>query len=297
MAVLTTGSLNLPDHIMDPWLVKVQAGSCLAALSGQVPMKFGAGHAMTWDIGEAEYVGEGANKGPSTLTPTTMNVKPYKFHKTVRWSDEVKYADEDYQLQVLAQILNLIQPALSRALDFGGIHGINPVGGAPVPGMANLAAAPGQVERVGTNKPYIELDTADQIVLANGYVPKDVALAPAFAAKFAAARSTQTEQKLYPDLKLTTEVSLLEGHNAAVSRTVSATGVAATDPKLLGIVGDLSTFGWGVQREINLEMIEYGDPDGNGDLKRNNQLAFRSEVIYGWGIADLAAVALIKAAA
>ncbi|MFN6543912.1 phage major capsid protein [Mycolicibacterium nivoides] len=293
MTALTTGSLNLPDDILDPWLTKVQAGSCLAALSNSIPMKFGKGHAMTWDIGEAEYVGEGANKGPSTATPTTMNVKPYKFHKTVRWTNEVKFADEDYQLDVISQILALIQPALSRALDFGGFHGINPTGGDPVVGMANLAAATQQVERVSTDKPYINLDKADELVLAAGYVPSDVALAPAFASKFATARGTQSEQKLYPDLKLTTAVSDLEGHRASVSRTVSAQGVAATDTKLLGVVGDLSTFGWGVQREIGLEMIEYGDPDGQGDLKRNNQVAFRSEIIYGWGVADLSAVALI----
>ncbi|MEN4419774.1 phage major capsid protein [Mycobacteroides chelonae] len=293
MTALTTGSLNLPDHIMDPWLTKVQGGSCLASLSNGIPMKFGKGHAMTWDIGEAEYVGEGANKGPSTATPTTMNVKPYKFHKTVRWTNEVKWADEDYQLGVISQILALIQPALSRALDYGGFHGINPTGGDVVAGMANLDAATQQVERVSSDKPYISLDAADELVLAAGYVPSDIALAPRFASKFATARGTQSEQKLYPDFKLTTAVSDLEGHRASVSKTVSALGVAAVDPKLLAVVGDLSTFGWGVQREIGLEMIEYGDPDGQGDLKRNNQVAFRSEIVYGWGIADLAAVALI----
>lgn len=292
MAALTSGSLALPDHIMDPWLTKVQAGSCLAALSNTIPMKFGAGHAMTWDIGEAEYVGEGANKGPSTATPTTMNIKPYKFHKTVRWTQEVKWADEDYQLGVISQILALIQPALSRALDYGGIHGINPTGGAVVAGMANLDAATQQVERVSTDKPYANLDAADTLVLASGYVPSDIALAPSFASKFATLRGTQSEQKLYPDFKLTTAVSDLEGHRASVSKTVNAS-IAAVDPKLLAIVGDLSTFGWGVQREIGLEMIEYGDPDGQGDLKRNNQVAFRSEIVYGWGIADLNAVALI----
>ena len=293
MSVLTTNSLNLPDDIMDPWLTKVQAGSSIAALSNSIPMKFGKGHAMTWDIGEAEYVGEGANKGASDPQPTTQSVKPYKFHKTVRWTDEVKYADEDYQLGVIAQILALIQPALSRALDFGAFHGINPVGGAAVAGMANIAACPNQVERVATDKPYANLDAADQLVLASGYVPSDVALAPALAAKFSSLRGTQTEQKLYPDFKLSTEVSDLDGHRASVSRTVSAQGVAATDPKLLAVVGDFKTFGWGVQRAIGLEMIEYGDPDGQGDLKRNNQVAFRSEIIYGWGIADLAALALI----
>jgi hypothetical protein len=40
-------------------------------------------------------------------------------------------------------------------------------------------------------------------------------------------------------------------------------------------------------------MIRYGDPDGQGDLKRNNQVAFRAEVVYGWGIADLNAFAKI----
>lgn len=294
MAALTTGSLNLPDHIIDPWLKKTQAGSVLAALSNSMPMKFGKSHAMTWDIGEAEYVGEGANKGPSTATPTTMNLNPFKFHKTVRWTDEVKYADEDYQLNVVSQILDLIQPSLSRALDFGGIHGINPTGGATVAAMTSkIGAATAQVERKAADKPYANLDAADALVLANGFTPSGVALDPAFAALFATQRAVQTEQKLYPDLKLSTERGQLEGHVSSVSRTVGAKTVAAADPKLLGIVGNFDSFGWGVQRAIGLEMIEYGDPDGQGDLKRNNQVAFRAEVIYGWGVADLNAFALI----
>ena len=65
MAALTSGSLNLPDEILDPWLGKVQYGSTIAALSGSIPMKFGKGHSMSFDIGEAEYVGEGAQKGAS----------------------------------------------------------------------------------------------------------------------------------------------------------------------------------------------------------------------------------------
>lgn len=294
MSALTTGSLNLPDHLMDPWLKKVQAGSVVAALSPSIPQKFGKGHAMTFDIGEAEYVGEGANKGGSTVTPTTMSVAPFKFHKTVRWTDEVVYADEDYQLGVVQQILDLIQPALSRALDFGIIHGINPTGGAAVAAMTQkLSAATAQVERVNTDKPYANLDAADALVLAAGYTPSDFAIDPALASKFAALRATQTEQKLYPDLRLSTAVGALEGHRTSVSRTVGAVGVAAVDSKILGVVGDFSTIGWGVQRAIGLELIQYGDPDGGGDLKRNNQVAFRSEVIYGWGIADLNAVALI----
>jgi hypothetical protein len=238
MATFTTTGLNLPDQIIDPWLTKVQAGSVIAALSPSIPMKFGKGHAMTFDIGEAEYVGEGANKGGSTITPTTMNITPFKFHKTVRWTEEVKWADEDYQLGVVTQVLNLIQPALSRALDYGIIHGINPTGGAAVGAMTQkLSAATQQVERVNTDKPYANLDAADALVLASGYVPSEVALDPALAGKFSALRGTQSEQKLYPNFQLTTAVSELENHRASVSKTVGAVGVAATASNLLGIVG------------------------------------------------------------
>lgn len=297
MTALTTGSLSLPDHIMDPWLTKVQAGSCVATLSGAIPMKFGQGHAMTWDIGEAEYVGEGANKGASTATPTTQTIKPFKFHKTVRWTEEVKWADEDYQLNVVSQILGLIQPAMSRALDYGVFHEINPTGAVVVAMNGGLKDTTNSVEYSSSDKPYVSLDAADALVLADGYIPRDIALDPAYAAKFSALRGTTTEAKLYPDFKLTTEVSDLDGHRASVSRTVGAVGVATVPTTVLGFVGDFSTIGWGVQRSIGLEMIEFGDPDGGGDLKRNNQVAFRAEVVYGWGVADLNAIAKIVDAA
>ena len=61
----------------------------------------------------------------------------------------------------------------------------------------------------------------------------------------------------------------------------------------LGYVGDFSAIQWGLQKELGLETIEWGDPDGQGDLKRNNQVAFRAEVVYGWGIADLDAFAKV----
>ena len=141
MAVLTTGDLTIPTQILTPWLGKIQGGSCVAALSAQEPMQFGKGEAFIFDIGEAEYVGEGANKGASSVTKTSQTTEPFKFHKTVRWTEEVMWADEDHQMGVVAQILNLIQPALSRALDFGVFHGINPTGGASVAAMTQKLSA------------------------------------------------------------------------------------------------------------------------------------------------------------
>lgn len=35
-----------------------------------------------------------------------------------------------------------------------------------------------------------------------------------------------------------------------------------------------------------MEVIEYGDPDGQGDLKKTNQIVLRAEAYIGWGILD-----------
>lgn len=293
MAVLDTGDIFVPTQLIKPWIGKVANGSSIAALSGAEPMLFGPGKTMTFDIGEAEYVGEGANKGASTVTPTIKNVTPFKFHKTVRWTDEVMWADEDHQLEVVDDILAIIQNPLARALDFGVYHGINPTGGAAVAAMTETLSDTTNSVEIAAQKPYALLDSADALVLADGYVPRDVALDPALAAQFSTLRGTNSEQKLYPNFRLGTEVSELDGHRASVSNTVGAVGVAATDTDVQGFVGDFGGIRWGIQKQIPLELIQYGDPDGQGDLKRNNQVAFRVEVVYGWGIADLNAFAKI----
>lgn len=294
MVSLATGSLTIPKQKLTPWLGKIKNGSAVASLSDSIPMTYGEGEAWTFSIGEAEYVGEGANKGASTVTPTSKTVKPFKFHKTIRMNEEVLWADEDYQLGVVDAILAEIQPSLSRALDYGVFHEINPTGGAVVAAMnGGLTDTTNLVEYAAADKPYVSLDAADALVLADGYLPKDVALAPTYAAKFTALRGTNSEQKLYPNFVLGTEVSELDGHRASVSNTVSGAGVIAVDTKVLGFVGDFSAIRWGVQRSIGLEVIKYGDPDGGGDLKRANQVAFRAEVVYGWGIASLDAFAKI----
>ena len=294
MVALATGSLTIPKQKLAPWLGAIRNGSAVAALSASIPMTFGEGELWTFSIGEAEYVGEGTDKGASTVTPTSKTVKPYKFHKTIRMNEEVMWADEDRQLDVIDQILAEIQPALSRALDFGVFHEINPTGGAVVAAMnGGLTDTTNLVEYVAADKPYVSLDAADALVLADGFVPRDIALAPTYASKFSALRGTNSEQKLYPNFRLGTEVSELDGHRASVSNTVSGAGVIAVDTKVLGFVGDFSAIRWGIQKSIGLEVIRFGDPDGGGDLKRKNQVAFRAEVVYGCGIANLNAFAKI----
>ncbi len=287
MAALTTGSLTIPTQLLDPWVNNIHKGSTISQLSGATPMKFGKGEAFVFDSGEAEYVGEGANKSSNDVTKTTQTVENFKFQKTIRFTEEVKWADEDHQLGVIQQILDQIQPALSRALDYGVIHGINPKTGAVVAGMTQkLTAATTSVEYAAADAPYVSVDAAVAALLAANGVPNGIAMDPKFAAKISGQR-LPTGQKLYPDFTFANETSTFESLRAATSKTVGATGVLAVDTKLRAIVGDFTAVRWGVQKAIGLELIEFGDPDGNGDLKRNNQIAFRAEVVYGWGIAEI----------
>ena len=292
----TTGDLEIPAQQMQAWTSDIANGSSVAALSAAVPMVFGPGEAFTFDIGEAELVAESGDKAGSTVVPTKQIIAQHKFQKTVRMSQEVLWADEDGRLVIVQQILAKIQPALSRALDYGVYHGINPNTGAPAGSIPTSLSDTTNVITYGGNKPYTYLDAADALVLADGAIPSDFALSPALAAYFAALRGTNSEQKMYPEFRLSTEVSNLDGHRASVSKTVSAVGVASPATGVLGFVGDFSAIQWGIQRNIGLELIEYGDPDGGGDLKRKNQVAFRAEVVYGWGIADLDAFAVIESA-
>lgn len=294
MAVLTTGDLTLPPQLFDPWIKSVQESSVVSQLSGSIPMKFGKGEAFIFDSGEAEFVGEGQNKSSSTLTSRVQAYEPYKFQKTVRVTDEFNWADEDHQLGVLQTILDTIQPALTRALDYGVLHGINPMTGERVNAMTGkaLTDVTNTITPTAGAQPYETLDAADLPLLSAGYTPQGIAADPTFLVPFRSAR-TKEGVKLYPELGFT-GVSDLEGHSTAVSRTVGANGVIKNGSGISAFVGDFSAIKWGVQKSIGLEKIEYGDPDGNGDLKRNNQIAFRAEVVYGWGIADLGAFVKIQ---
>lgn len=294
MTVLKTSDLVLPDEIIDPWLTKIGIDSAVSNLSKSTPQKFGVSKSMTFNIGEAELVEEGQNKDGSTTGVTVKTVRPHKFQKTVRMTDEVLWADEDDQMGVVQDILGQIQPALSRALDFGVFHGINPATGAPADSIPeSLYDTPNSVE-IGNNAAYTYLDEADKLVLASQYLPRDIAIDPIYAGAFSTLRGQKSEQRLYPNFRLDVEVSELDNHRASVSQTVGAGGVIPGGSGVAAFVGDFSGIRWGIQRQIGLELIQYGDPDGGGDLKRNNQVAFRAEVVYGWGIADTKAFAKIE---
>jgi len=298
VAVLGTSNITLPKNIAAGLFSKASTGSAVAALSGAEPQQFGeVTHMTLTGRPKAEYVGEAAQKSSTNATFGTKIVTPHKVQVTMRFNEEVKWADEDYQLGVLSTLADEGGLALARALDLGVFHGINPLSGTAV---ASIAAG----DRIATTTNSVEITTATLttpdtvieqavgLVIADGYVPNGIAFDPTYAWTIATARYSDGRKK-YPELGYGTNVSAFEGLAAYSSSTVSATP-EATNTNVKAIVGQWDLLRWGVQRRIPVEMIEFGDPDGQGDLKRQNQLALRLEVVYGWGVMDLDGFSTVK---
>lgn len=305
---LASSAFSLPKHLASGIWRKATTGSTIAALSGAEPQQFGETQIMTFTTSpKAQFVAEGGTKTGTDPGFSTKTVVPRKAQVTMRFNEEVQWADEDYQLGVLALLADEIGNALARALDLGVYHAVNPLTGVALSGspakILDTANVVEVLDGTGANAPAgadIEVETAAGLVIADGFVPNGIALDPSYAWTLATARYTDGRKK-YPDLGFGTAITNFEGLNASVSSTVSAPeatisggAYASTNPNVKAVLGDFSQIRWGVQRSIPVERIVYGDPDGLGDLKSKNQVALRGEVVFGWAIMDTDAFAVIK---
>ena len=297
MAALITTDFQIPNNIAQGIFKKAQTGSAIAQLSGARPQKFGT--ETNWVLTaapKAEIVGEGGQKSPTPTTYAPKTIKPVKLQVTMRFSQEVQWADEDVQIGVLQDLSENAGIALGRALDIIGIHKLNPLTGTASDLITEGIKDTTLSSTVADGKYDIAVEAAAGLVINAGYAPTGVAMDPTLSFGLATMRDT-TGRRIYPELGYGTAVTNFEGMSAAVSDTVSAKNEASAATNILGIVGQFDAFRWGVQRNVTAHLIEYGDPDGLGDLQRNNQIALRAEVVYGVGIMDMNAFALIKKAA
>jgi hypothetical protein len=263
--------------------------SVVGRLSGREPQRFGEVDYITFnDFPKAEFVEEGAQKASTTGAFGSVTAKPHKAQVTMRFNEEVQWLDEDYQLGVLSQLSEAGGVALSRALDLGLIHRINPLTGAVISGWTNYVTA--TTKRVEIATADADADFKAAVGLLVNASPSWPVNGAAFDPKFSWALanlmardgSGETSQQRYPQLGFGTNVTDFMGVPVAQGDTVSGTPEAA-DTKVRAIVGDWqSGIRWGVQRQLPVEIIRFGDPDGQGDLKRNNQIALRMEIVYGW---------------
>ena len=294
MAVFGTGQAVplMPREIADGMVKKTLSTSTIAKLSAQEPMRFGKTDIITFnDLPRAQFVEENGDKESTSGSFGSVTAAPHKAQVTMRFSQEVQWADDEHQLGVLRTLASAGADALSRALDLGVFHRINPLNGQAITTWTNYINA--TTKRVelgkGGSDPDADFRAAAGLIindLDTGVQVTGAALDPKFTWALAnlmvkdGAGVTSTPR--YPQLGLGADVSSFMGVPVAVGSTVSGLPEAA-DTKVRAIVGDFTGgIRWGIQKELPVELITYGDPDGQGDLKRKNQIALRLEIVYGW---------------
>ena len=293
MAVFGTAEAKvlLPRNIADGMIKGTQSTSTVAKLSAREPQKFGETEYITFnDFPRAEFVEEGADKGSTTGGFGSVTAKPHKAQVTMRFNEEVQWSSEDHQLSILTDLASAGQVALSRALDLGLYHRINPLTGNVITGWDNYLTSTSLESQLDD-----DVD-ADQTIrnavglLVNRQNPASVngiAIDPRLTWELAnlqnkLANGDPSGVQRYPNLGFGTGIDSFAGIPAAQGDTVSGQP-EAEDTGVRGIVGDFQNgIRWGIQRELPVELIRFGDPDGQGDLKRKNQIALRLEIVYGW---------------
>lgn len=297
MATRTAAGANFPTELANEMFLNVQGHSTLAKLSAQKPIPFNGETIFTFSgVGEASIVGEGGNKpaGNATIAPKT--IRPLKFVYQHRVSNEFIYNAES-KLPYLKSFAEAFARVIARGLDIAAMHGINP---------ADLADASFKATNsfdglvTGNTVTYVaasvdaNIDAAVQMVLADGCAVNGIAMSPTAGTAMAALKVNGVPQ--YPEFRFGQNPESFYGMGSDVNGTVSVTGSASGAQTDHVIVGDFqNAFRWGYAKNIPLEVIEYGDPDGLGDLKRTNEVVLRAEAFIGWGILDANSFAIVKA--
>lgn len=296
---LLTNALDLAAHTASGIWKKNIKGGIIGSLTPDDPqIMVGSTDFFTFTgTPKAELVGEGANKSSMDGTPAKKTSKTYKVQLTYRFSDEVRYADEEYRLRLMEALAGNIATGVSRAVDLVAIHGINPLTGSVAGSVSDYItkSGNGHVINSTTATPEVDLDAAAAALQGSGYAATGIALDPVYAGKLARTKKSNGD-RVFPELGLGFNVERIAGIDAAVSNTVSATAETGAASGIGGIMADWNAFKWGIARNVPLHLIEYGDPDGAGDLQRTNEIAIRAEVVFGFAILDDKAFSIIKQA-
>lgn len=305
MTVLNSGNLTtvLPEQFAGKIIEKAKATSTVAKLSAAEPMRFGNVNYVSFnDTVKAEFVEESGEKSSTAAAWEKVTAVPHKSVVTVRVTDEFMWTDEDHQAEIVDRdVVPAMNTALSRALDLGLYHRVNPLTGNTVESWANYLTATSLNVVQGEADADQDIRAAAGLVIHSNAAVNGLALDPKMAWALGDLQGKNADGspsgvQRYPEIGLGAEIDRFLGLATAVSDTVSGTPEAA-DTGIRAIVGDFTNgIRWGIQRELPLELIPYGDPDGQGDLKRKNQVALRIELVYAWYVLT-DRFAVVKAAA
>lgn len=289
-----------PEQIAADMFNAVTGHSTLARLSQSQPIGFNGTDFFTFAFSnKLAVVGESGSKPAGDGAVTSVPVKPVKVVYQARFSDEFMYASEEYRLNVIKEFSDGFAKKLGQGLDEMAFHGVNPATGSSssIIGnnnfdyvIANYNTG-SNVITLGHDNTDIDANIEEAIACVEDaeYVVTGIAMAPA--ARTAMANLTQnTGERKYPDFAFGGVPASLGVGKLDVNATLSA-----NSNKDRVIVGDFANaFKWGFGKELPLEVIEYGNPDGAGDLKNTNEIVLRSEAYIGWGILNAGSFAAVK---
>ena len=290
MSVLEQGTL-FPKELVKEMFSKVKGHSTLAKMAGQEAIPFAGKDYFTFSLdSDVSIVGESAAKPAGDASVTPVTVKPIKVVYQSRVTNEFMYAADEAKLQILRDFADAFAKRVGAGLDKMAIHGINPATGAASETIGqnyfDYKCASSAIT-YNQSTPDANLESAIAVLETNEYAPTGIGLAPAMRSALGAMKTT-AGALLYPAFQFG-GVGDLGGIPVDSNVTISANG--ATDR---AIVGDFNAFKWGFAKEIPLEIIEFGNPDGGTyDLKQANQILLRSEAWIGWGILDANAFCLV----
>lgn len=281
--VLSKGSLFDPELVAD-LITKVKGKSSLALLSPQIPVAFNGNKEFIFSFdNEIDIVAENGEKGVGGVNLEPIKIVPIKFEYGARVSDEFMYAAEEEQIAILEAFNDGFAKKVASGLDIAAMHGINPRTGlaSAVIGTNHFDAKVTKTVTYNSSKPDENIEDAISAVeTADGSV-SGIAITPAVRTALSKLKNNTSGEKLYPEFAFGGQPTSLGNNALSINKTVAKGAVDEA------IVGDFANmFKWGYAKEIPTQIIEYGDPDGQGDLKRFNQVYIRAEVYLGWGIFD-----------
>ena len=297
MATKTQAGTMFPAELAAEMFNAVQGHSALAKLSAQKPIPFNGETTFVFSAdGEAALVGEGANKPAGDASVTAVTIRPVKFVYQHRVSNEFVYNAES-RLQYLQAFADGFAKKIARGFDIAAMHGVEPSTLADASfkatnsfdGLVTANTVTYAAATVDEN-----IDDAIAMVQADGRDVNGLALSPAAGAALSKIKVNGVAQ--FPEFRFGQNPDGFYGMGSDVNSTVSVTGTATGSDTDHVIVGDFqNAFKWGYAKNIPMEVIEYGDPDGQGDLKRTNEVVLRAEAFIGWGILDANSFARVKA--
>lgn len=284
-------STYFPGQVVTEIFDMVAGHSSLAKVSAAAPMPFNGVDVMTFSSSdEAAIVGEGAAKPEFTGSNGVIQIRPVKFVFGQRVNEEYIFAAEEVRLNYLRAFRDAFAKKIARALDIAAFQGIDPNGKQTVAALAtnNFHDVVTNVVAYDASAVAGNIESAVGLITAADKEVNGLIVTPSAASALAATTSGDT--LVFPELLWGGKPEYLKGLRYDSNSTLAFNNA----PEMVAVGDFANSFKWGYAKDIPLEVIQYGDPDGQGDLKRYNQVYLRAEFYIGWGILDPDAFALVQ---